>query len=83
MGALRLVTPISIAQAKKHARTADDEYGFRARFRTYSIDELIAAFNSGVGCRGWVYARGVYLCALRDALLATSSIAPTLFRTRG
>ncbi len=71
MGTLRLVTPISIAQAKNNARTADDEYGYRARFRTKSVDELIAAFNSDVGCRAWVHARGVFLCALRDALLAT------------
>ncbi len=71
MGTLRLITLISIAQSKDNARTADDEYGYRARFRTDSVDELIASFNSGVGCHAWVHARGVYLVALRDALLAT------------
>ncbi len=71
MGSLRLVTPISIAQAKNNARTTDDEYGYRARFRTDSVGELIASFNSGVGCQAWGHARGVYLVALRDALLAT------------
>ncbi len=71
MGTLRLVTPISTAQAKKNARTTDDEYGFRARFRTKSVNELIASFNSDVGCQAWVHARGVFLCALRDALLAS------------
>ncbi len=71
MPALILVNPISIAQAKDNARTTDDEYGYRARFRADSVNELIASFNSGVGCHAWGPARGVFLCALRDALLAS------------
>ncbi len=74
MPALILVNPISIAQAKENARTADDEYGYRARFRADSVDELIASFNSGVGCRAWVHARGVCLVALRDAIVPVGAI---------
>ncbi len=83
MPALILVNPISIAQAKDNARTTDDEYGFRARFRTHSADELITAFNSGVGCHAWVHARGVFLCALRDALLATDLDCSSFISDKG
>ncbi len=83
MGTLRLITPISIAQAKNNARTTDDEYGYRARFRTKSVDELIASFNSGVGCDAWVHARGVFLCALRDALLATDLDCSSFISDKG
>ncbi len=83
MPALILVNPISVAQAKEDARTADDVYGFRARFRTRSVDELIAAFNSEVGSRAWVHARGVFLCALRDALLATDLDCSSFISDKG
>ncbi len=83
MPALILVNPISIAQAKKNARTTDDEYGYRARFRTHSVAELIASFNSGVGCDAWVHARGVYLVALRDALLATDLDCSSFISDKG
>jgi hypothetical protein len=35
------------------------------------VDDLIKAFNSEVGNTGWVRARGVFLTALHDSLLAT------------
>jgi hypothetical protein len=71
MPTLRLTRPTSIKKSIQQAKTLDDEYGFRQQFRKDSVDELIAAFNREVGCTGWVAARGVYLTALRDALLAT------------
>ncbi len=83
MPALILVNPISTAQAKDNARTTDDEYGYRARFRTHSIDELIAAFNPEVGSRAWVHARGVCLVALRDALLATDLDCSSFISDKG
>jgi hypothetical protein len=60
-----------VEESIRRARTLDDEYGFRQRFRERSVEDLIAAFNSGVGSCAWVSARGAYLVALRDALLAT------------
>ena len=51
--------------------TSHDPYGFREHFRNASIEELVAAFNAGVGSRAWVSARAHYLMALRDAILAT------------
>ena len=69
--ALILVNRISTVQANVNARITANEYACRARLRTRSVDEVIAAFNAEVGSRAWVHARGVYLCALRDALLAT------------
>ena len=48
-----------------------DEFGFRAQFRHAPVEELIAAYNSGVGSTAWVRARCEYLFALREALLAT------------
>ena len=74
MPALILVNPISTAQAKEDARTTADEYGCRARLRTTSVDEVIAAFNTEVGSRAWVHARGVYLCAVRDAIVPVGTI---------
>jgi hypothetical protein len=50
---------------------ADDEYGYRARFRDAAVEELIAAFNHDVGNPGWVRARMHFLGALREAFLAT------------
>jgi hypothetical protein len=49
----------------------DDEYGFREHFRNASVATLVSAYNRGIGCRAWVSARGYYLVALRQALLAT------------
>jgi hypothetical protein len=71
MPGLRLIEPTSVEESIRRARTLDDEYGFRQRFRERSVEDLIAAFNSGVGSTAWVSARGAYLEALRDALLAT------------
>jgi hypothetical protein len=48
-----------------------DAYGFRAGFRHARVGALIAAYNRGVGSRAWTRARGEYLIALREALLAT------------
>lgn len=69
--AIKLVRPLPVEEAIQRMRTENDKYGFRERFRTCSVDELIAAFNGDVGNPGWVTARMVYLVALRDALLAT------------
>ena len=63
--------PVSAEESVRRAHTLDDEYGFRQRFRQFTPEELIAAFNRGVGSRAWVSARALYLSALRDALLAT------------
>ena len=71
MPSLRLVDPTSVEESIRQARTLDDEYGFRQRFRDRSVEDLIAAYNSGIGCTAWVSARSAYLMALRDALLAT------------
>lgn len=48
-----------------------DPYGFRRRFRSASLEELIGAFNRDVGNSGWVAARGSFHMALREAFLAT------------
>jgi hypothetical protein len=45
--------------------------GYRRHFSRCTLEELIAAFNSGVGCNAWVSARAAYLHALREALLGT------------
>jgi len=71
MPTLKLVQPVSVDESIRRAQTLDDEYGFRQRFRQRTADELITAFNSGVGNHAWVSARAAYLTALRDALLAT------------
>ena len=47
--ALILITPSSIEESIERARTSTDAYGFRERFRSASIDELIVAFNREVG----------------------------------
>ena len=66
MPSLKLIRPLD-----SDAPDQSDEYGFRERFRNASVETLIADYNSGIGCRGWVSARGHYLVALREALLAT------------
>jgi hypothetical protein len=71
MPILRLVQPVLAEESIRRAKTLDDEYGFRQGFRQRTVEELIVAFNGGVGSRAWVSARAVYLTALRDALLAT------------
>jgi hypothetical protein len=43
----------------------------REHFRNATIEQLVAAFNSGVGTKVWIAARAAYLEALREALLAT------------
>jgi len=83
MPTLHLVDPVSVEQSKAQARTGVDEYGFGARFRASSVDELVAAFNSSVGSIAWVRARGVYLIALRDALLATDLDCSSFISDRG
>lgn len=65
MPSLRLIQPLDTDPP------IPDEYGFREGFRNTGVADLIAAYNSGIGCRGWVSARGHYLIALREALLAT------------
>ncbi len=45
--------------------------GYRRRFRARSLEDLIEAFNRGVGTNAWVAARAAYLCALREAILGT------------
>ncbi|MEQ1761272.1 MAG: hypothetical protein ABL986_23430 [Vicinamibacterales bacterium] len=49
----------------------DDEFGLRARLRGASAESLIERYNVSIGCTAWVRARGLYLIALREALLAT------------
>lgn len=71
MPSLILVEALSVEESIRQAQTLDDKYGFRQRFRESNVDELIDSFNGDVGKRGWVGARGVFLTALRDALLAT------------
>ena len=71
MPTLKLVRPTSVDESTRRAKTLDDRSGFRPRFRESTVEELIAAFNSGVGSRAWVSTRVAYLTALRDALLAT------------
>lgn len=56
---------------RPNGQPSPDEFGFRARFRHAPVKKLIAAYNSGVGSTAWVRARGEYLFALREALLAT------------
>jgi hypothetical protein len=68
MPSLNLVEPSSLEESIRRARTLDDQYGFRQRFRESSVEELIATFNSGVGVHAWVSARAAQLVALRDAL---------------
>ena len=63
--------PVSVRAAKRRARREDDRYGFRQRFRESTVDQLIDSFNRDVGVPGWVAARGFFLIALQDALLAT------------
>lgn len=71
MPRLLLTRPATIAESIQRAQTLDDEYGFRQKLREKTVEGLVAAFNHEVGSRAWVSARGVYLIALRDALLAT------------
>ena len=66
MPSLKLIPPLDT-----DAPDQSDEYGFRGGFRNASVETLIADHNSGICCRGWVSARGHYLAALREALLAT------------
>jgi hypothetical protein len=70
MPMLRLVRPTSV-DARGTRAAQKDPYGFQERLREKSVDELIAAFNRGVGSTAWVSARAAHLVALRDALLAT------------
>jgi hypothetical protein len=42
---------------------------FVARFKTFTDQELIDAFNDEVGKQGWVSARGSYLAALHDEFI--------------
>ena len=44
---------------------------YREHFRTKSIEELVEAYNRDRGTSGWVTARGFYITALNEALLAT------------
>ena len=55
----------------KSSVSGQDPYGFRARFRNASVEELVQAFNDDVGKPGWVSARGSFHVALREAFLAT------------
>jgi hypothetical protein len=81
--ALRLAEPVSVEQARVNAGTLDDEYGFRQRFRSSGPQGLILAFNGQVGNPGWVRARGAYLVALRDALVATGLECSSFVREDG
>jgi hypothetical protein len=68
MPSLKLIPPLD---TNSKDQPIPDEYGFRAGFRHARVGALIAAYNSEVGSRAWVRARGEYLIALREALLAT------------
>ena len=56
---MMLVQPSSIEESVHRARTESDQYGFRQRFREFTVDQLIAAFNREVGNFAWVSARAV------------------------
>jgi len=49
----------------------EDSYGYKKRLKDYDAGQLVESFNGEVGKPGWVSARGHYLEALRQALLAT------------
>jgi hypothetical protein len=57
-----------------------DEY--RRRLTGRPIAELIDLFNREVGINAWVRARGEYLVALREALLATGLDCSTFIDDR-
>ena len=63
--------PWGTALTTKSSVSGQDPYGFRARFRNASVEELVQAFNDDVGKPGWVSARGSFHVALREAFLAT------------
>ena len=48
-----------------------DPYGYKERLAGHGPDELVRLFNSAIGSLGWVTARGHFLAALREALLAS------------
>ena len=47
----------------------DIENEYTERFASYTIDELVKAFNSDQSSQGWVTARGYFLAAIRKAFL--------------
>lgn len=52
-------------------KDAADEYGYQKTVKAYSVSQLVDAFNRESRNIAWVRARGFYLAALRNALLAT------------
>lgn len=55
---LGVLSAMEVAAARARCAVGSDPYGYYARSRESSVDELIESFNFDVGTSGWVAARG-------------------------